>query len=117
LVGLELKIIRVKPYVRLEYLPVRGQTNYCDRIRELSGADGSKSDVDLPDFLEATVFNKEEAVITVGTFADVKTNEQRAKINHVTKWYKPWWYKHVESFLQKVRGIFEPMFQTIIWFS
>ena len=38
----------------------------------------------------------------VGNFADVKTPEQKAKINNVTKWYKPWFYKHVETFLQKV---------------
>ena len=30
----------------------------------------------VPDYLEATVYNKEEAVIMVGNFADVKTPEQ-----------------------------------------
>lgn len=23
------------------------------------------------------------------------------QINHITQWYKPWFYKHVESFLKK----------------
>ena len=27
-----------KPYVRMEYIPIRGQKEYCDKIRELSGA-------------------------------------------------------------------------------
>ena len=48
---------------------------------------------------------QEEAVIMVGNFADVTTAEQKSKINHVTRWYKPWFYKHVETFLQKVRHI------------
>jgi hypothetical protein len=38
----------------------------------------------------------------VGNFADVTTPEQKSKINHVTRWYKPWFYKHVETFLEKV---------------
>lgn len=97
LVGLELKIIRVKPYVHMRYIPVRGQKEYCDKIRELSGAeDGGK---EVPDYLEATVFNKDEAVVMVGNFADITTSEQESKVNHVTRWYKPWFYKHVEGFL------------------
>lgn len=55
----------------------------------------------LPDFVEATVFSKNEAVIMVGHFANVKNTEEEAQINHVASWYKPWFYKHVESFLNK----------------
>jgi len=115
---LELKVIKAKPYVRLQYLPVEGKKEYCEKIRELSGADGGKNDEELPDFLEvtitkllslssfhplkATVFDKNRAVITVGTFARVNTFEEKRKVNRVTLWYKPWWYKHVETFLTKV---------------
>lgn len=99
LVGLEVKIIRVKPYVHMKYIPVKGQKKYCDMMRSLSGANDSNKTT--PDYLEATVYNKEEAVIMVGNFADVKTAQDKKKINHVTKWYKPWFYKHVETFLQK----------------
>nr|XP_053628731.1 delta(24)-sterol reductase-like isoform X4 [Cherax quadricarinatus] len=90
-----------KPHVKLEYIPVKGQKQYCDMIRDLSGAlDKHRA---TPDYLEATVFSKEEAVIMVGKFVDVPYNEQY-KINHVTRWYKPWFYKHVEKFLKKGRG-------------
>ncbi len=98
LVGLELRLVRVKPYVRLEYIPVRGQREYCDKIRELSGADDK--DADTPDYLEATVYNKEEAVIMVGNYSDLTPE---VKVNNVTRWYKPWFYKHVETFLKKAR--------------
>nr|XP_053628727.1 delta(24)-sterol reductase-like isoform X2 [Cherax quadricarinatus]XP_053628728.1 delta(24)-sterol reductase-like isoform X2 [Cherax quadricarinatus]XP_053628729.1 delta(24)-sterol reductase-like isoform X2 [Cherax quadricarinatus] len=101
LVALELQIIKIKPHVKLEYIPVKGQKQYCDMIRDLSGAlDKHRA---TPDYLEATVFSKEEAVIMVGKFVDVPYNEQY-KINHVTRWYKPWFYKHVEKFLKKGRG-------------
>ena len=99
LVALEVKIIKVKPYVHMRYIPVKGKAQYCEMMRTLSGAYDRYADT--PDYLEGTVYNKEEAVIMVGNFANVKTPEQKAKINHVTKWYKPWFYKHVEKFLTK----------------
>ena len=79
----------------------QGQKAYCDKIRELSGADDVNADV--PDFLEATVYNKDEAVIMVGNFTEVETQEQKKKVNQVNKWYKPWFYKHVEGYLKTVR--------------
>ena len=69
LVGLKLQIIPVKPYIHMKYIPVRGQENYCNMIREISGTYDKNKDV--PDYVEATVFNREEAVIMVGNFADV----------------------------------------------
>jgi len=97
LVGLELKIVKVKPYVHMKYIPVKGKEKYCEMIRTLSGA--YDKDAKLPDYLEATIYNKEEAVIMVGNFADIENYSQKSKINEVTKWYKPWFYKHVETFL------------------
>ena len=35
----------------------------------------------------------------VGNFADIENYSQKSQINEVTKWYKPWFYKHVETFL------------------
>ena len=29
---------------------------------------------------------------------------QKSKINNVTRWYKPWFYKHAESFLERGEG-------------
>ena len=97
LVALELKIIKVKPYVHMKYIPVKGKAQYCQMIRDLSGAYDAGAKV--PDYIEATVYNKEEAVIMVGNFAEVETQEQKAKINRVATWHKPWFYKHVETFL------------------
>lgn len=98
LVALELKIIPVKPYIHMQYVPVRSQDGYCEKLRELSTAP------DAPDFLEATVYKKDEAVLMLGNFADVTSDEQRRKINRVGLPWKPWFYKHVETFLTKNGG-------------
>ncbi|XP_076821558.1 delta(24)-sterol reductase-like [Clavelina lepadiformis] len=102
LVALELKIIPVKPYVHMRYIPVKGQKAYCDKLRKLSGA--LDKEALMPDYLEATVYSREEAVIMVGNFADVKSTNDKKLINHVARWYKPWFYKHVENFLHLGEG-------------
>ncbi len=93
LVGLELAIIPVKPYVHMRYEPTHSQEQYCERMYELSTMDHA------PDFIEATVYSRDEAVIMKGEFADVTTPEQRAKVNPIGRWYKPWFYTHVRKFL------------------
>jgi delta24-sterol reductase len=99
LVALELKLIKVKPYVHMKYIPVHSQEEYCHKMMELSGA--LNKDFPVPDYLEATIYDKDNAVIMIGNFANVDTSEKRSKINNITEWYKPWFYKHVESFLNK----------------
>lgn len=98
LVALELQIIPVKPFVHMAYTPITGQKNYSDAIRDLSGAE-DKNKV-LPDFLEATVFSKDEAVVMVGNFAD-REEFPHLGVNNVGSWYKPWFYKYVETFLKR----------------
>jgi len=94
LVAVELKIIPVKPYMHLTYIPCHSLDEMCKLTESLSIAD------DGPEFLEVTVYSKEKSVVMVGEFADVKTKEQKAKINHCNYWFKPWFYKHAESFLK-----------------
>lgn len=64
-------------------------------IRLLSGDSG---DYPVSTYVEATIFNPDEAVIMVGDYSDYDRN---LSINNVASWYKPWFYKYVESFLKK----------------
>ncbi|CAH0695596.1 unnamed protein product [Spodoptera exigua] len=97
LVALTLKIVKIKPYIKIKYIPVKGQKKYCDMIRELSGTYEAKPKV-FPDYIEGTIYSKDEAVIMVGDYADY---DPKIPVNSCSKWYKPWFYKHVETFLEK----------------
>lgn len=79
---------------------------------ELSGA--TNKDTKVADYLEVTIYDKEKAVIMVGNFADVdpkskakvteisfSPNTAGFQVNDVCWFYKPWFYKHVESFCKK----------------
>ncbi|MCA9710192.1 MAG: hypothetical protein KDK70_30410, partial [Myxococcales bacterium] len=59
---------------------------------------------DRPDFVEATIFSKHRAVVLWGDFDTPRTTADRAKVNPVSRWYKPWFFKHVESFLDGPGG-------------
>jgi len=103
LVALELQIIKIQSHVHLRYEPVRSQVEYCARLHELSSGE------DRPDFVEATIFAKEEAVVMSGQFATPITPEERAKINPVNRWYKPWFFEHVRGFLQREGEEYVPL--------
>uniref|UniRef100_A0A915E6H1 Delta(24)-sterol reductase n=1 Tax=Ditylenchus dipsaci TaxID=166011 RepID=A0A915E6H1_9BILA len=107
LVALELKLITIKPFVHLQYYPIHTQDEYCEEMMKLSGAIGNTTKV--PDFLEATIFDRENAVIMCGNFADVDTHKKIKRINHVSRWYKPWFYKHAESFLSHAGEEYVPI--------
>ncbi|KAJ8924416.1 hypothetical protein NQ315_007212 [Exocentrus adspersus] len=100
LVALTLKIIKVKPFIKMTYLPVRGEKQYCEMIRLLSGDLGE--DYPLSDYVEATIFSRNEAVIMTGDYADL---DSALPVNHLTRWYKPWFYKYTESFLKKGKHV------------
>jgi delta24-sterol reductase len=95
LVALELRIIAVKPYIHLCYTPARSQSEYCAKLYAMSTAK------DAPDFLEATVFEKDRAVIMSGQFSDLPDRDPslRAKVNRIGLPWKPWFYKHVQTFV------------------
>ncbi|RKP23159.1 24-dehydrocholesterol reductase [Syncephalis pseudoplumigaleata] len=95
LVAAELKIVPVKPYVHVKYIPCHTQDEYANKLSLITHAPNT------PEFVEATIYSRETAVIFTGDFSDGPPASQKHKINHVGRWWKPWFYKHVESFLEK----------------
>ncbi|XP_023936591.2 delta(24)-sterol reductase-like [Bicyclus anynana] len=101
LVALTLKIVKIKPYIKIKYIPVEGQTNYCNMLRDISGANQANPSYH-PDYIEGTIFSKDKAVIMTGDYSDY---DRKITVNHCARWYKPWFYKHVESFLEKGESV------------
>jgi len=58
-----------------------------------------------PTFLEATIYTKENSVVQLADFVDApETAEDKALINPINRWYKPFYYKWVETFIEKGGG-------------
>ncbi|KAI6198413.1 hypothetical protein M3Y99_01875100 [Aphelenchoides fujianensis] len=62
-----------------ELIHVHSQAEYCEKMMELSGA--KDKDFKTPDFLEATIYSRENAVIMVGNFEDADTKEKQKKVS------------------------------------
>ena len=80
LVAVELRILPIKPYMHVTYIPCHSKAELCARMKQLSEADPATA----PQFLEATVYSKETSVVMVGEFADADTpGFDRRKVNGV----------------------------------
>ena len=93
LVAAELKIIPVKKYVRLCYQPVYS-------LDEMVGVfEQASRDSENNDFVEGLVYSHDQAVIMVGRLVDSVAPD--GVLNAIGRWYKPWFYKHVHTYLEQ----------------
>ena len=99
LLSLKLRIIPASKYVKVTYTPMFSKTQYCEYIRELACRENP------PQFIEATVFSKEKAVVMQGDFVTSNDGElsmeEKKHINHLGSWYKPWFYTHVREYADR----------------
>ena len=70
---------------------------FCDRA-ELVSDSGNDS-------VEGIMYSEKEGVVMTGQFVDQKEVDTQ-KINRMGLWFKPWFYRHVQTFLQKVSDIY-----------
>lgn len=98
LVAAELKIIPAKAYVRVHYQPVYTFDGWTELFEKASRNTGDN------DFVEALVYDRCHAVILRGKLTDEPGPD--GGINPIRNWYKPWFYKSVQSYLvNRVSGV------------
>jgi delta24-sterol reductase len=91
LVGAEIKIIPKKPFVKLTYHP-------CHSLKESVLKFTEASNDPSNDFVESLAFSQNAHVVMTGNFSDGNDN---TPINAIGKYYKPWFFKHVQQYLGK----------------
>lgn len=95
LTAVELPIIPCKPYVKLTYHPAHGLERACDLFTELACRK------DPPELVEGVMFGRDRAIVMEGELSDLPAG---AKPNPIQRYYKPWFYKHMETFLERGEG-------------
>jgi len=96
MVAAEIRIIPAKPYVKMTYLP-------CQSLQELSEVFTKETKNPNNEFVEGIVFSLDKGVVMKGEFSDTP---DFWKVNSIGLWFKPWFFKHVESYL--TRPVKEP---------
>lgn len=94
LTSVDIKMIPARKYVRLTYEPVKGLKNIAKRFEEVSK--DTKNE-----FVEGIAYSENEAVIMTGVQTD---QPEENKVNCIGRWYKPWFFLHVESFLKETKS-------------
>ncbi|XP_044256861.1 delta(24)-sterol reductase-like isoform X1 [Tribolium madens] len=90
LTAVEIQLIPAKKYVKLTYKPLK-------TLEQLTQETESASKDLNNEFVETLVYDKDKAVLMTGIQTD-QIDEN--KVNAIGKWYKPWFFKHVESMLE-----------------
>jgi len=97
LTSVELSIQKAPKYVKLVYRPFYNFEEYCKEHTRLLHEETPC------DYLEGQVFAKDRAVIIEGYRTDEKPSAS-VRLNNINLWYKPFFYKHVESMLKLGEG-------------
>lgn len=92
LTAVELPVIPAKRYVKVTYRPAYSHDEMCKTFTELVCKEQP------PEFVDGLMFDAQRGVVVIGEFADLPPD---AVPNRIGRFYKPWFYKHVESFLER----------------
>jgi len=101
-----LKIIEYKPYIRLTYRPCYS----LDETTDILDRETNKETEN--DSVEGIAYSKDTAVIMTGKFVTKKEVENQ-KMNRMGLWYKPWFYQHVRTVLDRGEGEYVEYVPTI----
>lgn len=96
LLSAEIRIVPAKQYVHLTYVPfTNGQAAIQMFEKEARKTEGTA------DFVEALAFGRDKIVVMLGNLTD---KADPKKVNAIGNFYKPWFFKHVEDYLEKGKG-------------
>jgi len=114
LTAAEIQIVPAQQFVKLEYKPVHSLDEAC---RVFTEEVTKKED---NQFVEGIMFSLDQGVIMT---ANMVNSIEEEKLNVISQWYKPWFFKHVAQFLKKgsaveyipLRDYFHRHSRSIFW--
>jgi len=93
LVGVTMKIVESKPWIKLDYEPYHDKAEAIAAFSEASYSDEY-------DFVESLIYANDKWVLMKGVLVD-KPDETVGNVNKIGAYYKQWFFKHVERFLNE----------------
>uniref|UniRef100_M4DQP5 Delta(24)-sterol reductase n=1 Tax=Brassica campestris TaxID=3711 RepID=M4DQP5_BRACM len=102
LVAAEIRLVHIKEYMKLTYIPVKGDLQTIAQGYMDSFAPRDRDPAKIPDFVEGMVYSPSEGVMMTGTYASREEAKRKGnKINNVGWWFKPWFYQYAQTALKK----------------
>ncbi|KAH7664363.1 Delta(24)-sterol reductase protein [Dioscorea alata] len=102
LVSAEIKLIRIKEYMKLTYKPARGNLSELAQAYADSFAPRDGDPAKVPDFVESLIYTPTEGVFMTGMYASKQEATRKGNaINSIGWWFKPWFFQHAETALTR----------------
>ncbi|TRY72249.1 hypothetical protein TCAL_03144 [Tigriopus californicus] len=100
LTATKIKIIPAKRFIKIEYTPVNSFQEAVKIMKEEIGKDAKKGSP--AEFIECLAFSPSACVVMKGDMVD---SCEPKRLNSIGTWHKPWFFKHVESFLDQGKTV------------
>jgi delta24-sterol reductase len=105
LVSLKLRVVPARKYVLLTYQPMLEATELHDKYTDVLNK-AATNHPETPFFVEAIAYSRQESVLMTGHLVD-DIDSSIGQMNSIGMWYKPWFYKHVETILSNRKVVTE----------
>lgn len=93
LVSVEMRLIKVKPYMKVTYYPVAGS---IDEMSEAWEHFLVPEDRPWAEYVEGLVYGSNRGVIMTADYVD-KEEAEKGKVNRMGLWFKPWFHRYVKE--------------------
>jgi len=92
LTSVSIQIVPVKRFIKIEYTPTYSLEETTRVFEAASRNPGAY------EFVECLMYDKNRSVLMTGNMVDACEPD---KLNEIGRWFKPWFFKHVEKFLDQ----------------
>lgn len=92
------QVVKYQPYVHVSYLPTASPRVMVKLMEDLAYLDDT--DPTKPDFIEATAYSKDTAMVQVARFCDAPS-DPKIPVSRINLWFKPFYFRAVEKLLKK----------------
>lgn len=94
LVGVQMRLVRIKPFMKVVYYPVAGSIEQMCKAWDHFLV---PSDKPWAEYVEGLIYSSTRGVIMTADYADAEEATASGKINRFGWWFKPWFHRHVQD--------------------
>lgn len=92
LVSVTMRIIPIKPYMKVTYYPVAGTIDQmCEYWKQLL----VPTDRPWAEYVEGLIYSSTRGVIMTADYVEAEEARRVGPVNRMGLWFKPWFHKHV----------------------
>lgn len=94
LLGVEMRLIKVKPFMKVTYYPVAGTIDEMTKAWNHFLVPTNKP---WAEYVEGLIYSSNRGVIMTADYAEPEEARASGNVNNMGYWYKPWFHRYVKD--------------------